>query len=180
MNKERILKYCQRMIEKEQSNNSMFASEKIIAYQDVIDFINNADNAKGNEVELIKEIFDHHFALHMAKVSPSKRLMKYIFTKRDDKMIKTKLIPSIKQQIDTNYEPIYGEISVIDFFKLFMEQLPDFYKEHSFVISTITNKFHDIYVQIINKKKYGNRQQSYGNNKPTAADVLADTGTSYH
>jgi len=55
-----------------------------------------------------------------------------------------------------------------------MKNYPPYWQKHAYSINTVCNRVRDIYMEIIKIQKYGNRQQSYGNSKPTEADVLAD------
>lgn len=148
----------------------MFCEVPVHVYEGIIDFITNDDKPKDNEPEQIEEIFAKHYSSFMLKLTGKEK--KYTFSKSEQRIIKTKLIPVIKMEMANNVE-LFGEISVGDFFDIFIINMDDFWKQNCFNIASISRNFSKIYHSVIIKIHH--RHKGTGSNgKATMSDVMND------
>jgi len=170
MNIERVIKFCENEIVREQVMNKSGSKTRIDTYKKIIEHINNADKAELSEVEEIKKIFENHYAKHIQQVKNITTFIRYSWNKRRETIIQNELIPIIKREIGNNLES-YGDMTAIQFFESFMQNMPMWWKENCFDIELITRKFDIIYQKIltISKNGMGNKSQ-----KVTVSDVLGD------
>jgi len=162
MNIERILKYCHDAIGAEKKNN-IPSVDKIKTLEGVLNFINNADIPEESERIEIKEIFK--------KQHKDFKGTFYVFTKKDDVELDG-IINQIKQEMAANMES-YSDMTVGQFFELFITNMDDFWKKQMFTTWGVNKKFRDILGQVLSKiENSKNRGRSGGNNKPSYSSVM--------
>ena len=173
MKSERIIKFCEKEIAREQIVIGGANSDKIEAYQMVVEYIKSGDNAKGTEVEEIKALFDIQFEGHIKKIRNSKNPIKYNWTSKEENAIKLKLIPMIKKVIGENEEE-FDRVTVVKFFEAFILKLPQWWRDNNFNITAIVRHFDKIYTQIITSKDGSGNGSNHHNSKPTVSDMMSD------
>ena len=160
MDLQRVLKKCQQDIASEKKRPSP-SIEAIKYLEGIVDFISNADTPQDNERVSIKEIFQKH---HVASKGT-----RYVFTKNQDNEIDG-LIVQIKQEMAENPDQ-YGEISVAEFFELFMNGMDDWWKKNQFTTWGINKQFRKILSQILSNRINSSSKTGSGK-KPSYSSVM--------
>lgn len=185
MKPERIVKFCEKNISAIFDNspgNDFFGSYSdemktamAFGYQHVIDFIMKSDQADASEVKQIKEIYQKNYSIHISKLTGSRKSAIYNFTTKIDRLIAKTLIPLIKEEIANNE----WQMSVIDFFTFYMDNIPDWWRQKAFDITTLAKEenFRKICLDIITSKS-ASAYASAERKKATVQDVMGDLNLS--
>lgn len=157
----RVIKKCQQDIASEKRKSS--PSIEVIKYcEGMIEFISNADTPQESERVSIKEIFQkHHFA---------SKGTRYVFTKNQENEIDG-IIIQIKQEVAENPEQ-YAEMTVAQFFELFMNGMDDWWKKNQFTTWGFNKHFRKVLSQILSSKMNSNNKSGSGKNKPSYSSVM--------
>jgi hypothetical protein len=157
---QRILRHFQQAVASEKKKSSP-SIDRIKTIEEMMDFINNADKPKDNERADVKEIFQKH---HVASKGT-----RYVFTKNQEHEL-DELIIQIKQEMAENTEQ-YGEITVAQFFELFMNNMDEWWKKHQFTTWGINKQFRKILSQILSNRISSNNKTGSGK-KPSYSSVM--------
>lgn len=123
----------------------------------------NADLPQADERVSIKEIFQKHHV--------SSKGTRYVFTKNQEHEL-DELIIQIKQEMAENQEQ-YNDMTVAQFFELFMNNMDDWWKKNQFTTWGINKQFRKILSQILSKGVTGNKSgSSSGKHKPSYSSAM--------
>lgn len=149
------------MVEKKKVAPSV---EVIKVLEGMMEFINNADVPQESERTDIKEIFQKH---HVASKGT-----RYVFTKNQDNELDG-IVIQIKQEMAENPEQ-YGEITVGQFYELFMNNMDDWWKTNQFTTWGFNKHFRKILSQILSNRIKGNSSNKSGSSKhkPTYSSAI--------
>lgn len=172
MDTNRIISFCKRKLKKEGMDLSGITSPRGAAFNEVLEFIEKAETASKSEVEQIKEIFIRNYTDYT--LDAYKKKMTYNFSRAETNHAK-KLIPLMKEYIYHNDE-IQDDMSVANFFNMFLQRMPEWWKTHSYNFAAIARNFNKIITQMLHDKKHRTQYNGQGtshSNKPTIEDVTA-------
>lgn len=129
---------------------------------------------KANEelTEKIKNIFSAHYSAQVKKTTGHE--VKFNFTDEDTEIIRERLLILIRLEINTNLNP--EEVTVEMFWDMYLQKMPEWWKENHFTIKGIAKNFKQILNQIIFKNGEQQRKRS-SKHKPTIDDVCAHIET---
>lgn len=161
MEVERVIKYCQQNIlsEKKKANPSL---DTIKTLENIMEFIKNADVPKESERTEVIDIFQKHHV--------DCKGTRYVFTKSQDSELDG-IIIQIKQEMAENPEQ-YGEITVAQFFELFMNNMDGWWKTHQFTTWGFNKQFRKILSQILSNRTSNSAKSGSNKGKPTYASVM--------
>jgi hypothetical protein len=159
MDIERVQRYCEKMI-REERMKSVPSLDRISSFEQMLNFVSNADTPSKDELAQIEEIFCSYH-------------LKYKHTKhpitKSDRSEFMQIITQIKLEMETNPEQ-YTAFTVASFYEMFMSKMDDFWIANQFSPFALNKHFRTILGKV--KSNAAGGKQAGGYKKPSYQDVM--------